>query len=104
MLNVGIGGNRVLGDGVPAAVAYNAGINALARFDRDVADAARRHARHRVRRDQRHPGFAGPASENPTPTADDLIAGLQQLIERAHAQGLKIYGATLTPFEGVERT
>jgi lysophospholipase L1-like esterase len=25
---------------------------------------------------------------------------VKQLIERAHARGLKIYGATLTPFEG----
>ena len=29
-----------------------------------------------------------------------MIAGHRQLIERAHARGLKIYGATLTPFEG----
>jgi lysophospholipase L1-like esterase len=34
------------------------------------------------------------------PTADEIIAGHQQLIERARAGGLKIYGATLTPFEG----
>jgi hypothetical protein len=30
----------------------------------------------------------------------DLISGHRQLIERAHARGLRIYGATLTPFEG----
>ena len=42
----------------------------------------------------------GNARENPTPTAEDLIAAQKQLIERAHAKGLKIYGATLTPFEG----
>jgi len=35
-----------------------------------------------------------------SPTPADLIAAHQQLIERAHAKGLKIYGATLTPFEG----
>jgi len=33
-------------------------------------------------------------------TADDLIAAHQQMIERAHERGLKIYGATLTPYEG----
>ena len=42
----------------------------------------------------------GVARNNPSPSADDLIAGHKQLIERAHARGLKIYGATLTPFEG----
>jgi hypothetical protein len=34
------------------------------------------------------------------PSAADLIAGHQQLIARAHAQGLKIIGATIMPFEG----
>ena len=42
----------------------------------------------------------GQARENPTPTAEDIIAGHKQIIERAHARGLKIYGATLTPFYG----
>lgn len=38
----------------------------------------------------------------PTPlvTADDLIAGYKQLIARAHARGVKIIGATLTPSGG----
>ena len=39
-----------------------------------------------------------PAGE-PAPSADDIIAGYKQLIERAHAHGFKIIGATLTPFE-----
>ena len=38
----------------------------------------------------------------PPPTAADLIAAHQQLVERAQAYGLTIYGATLTPFEGTE--
>jgi lysophospholipase L1-like esterase len=33
-------------------------------------------------------------------SADEIIAGHRQIIARAHARGLKIYGATLTPFEG----
>ena len=40
------------------------------------------------------------ARQNPTPTAEDIIAGHKQLIERAHARGIRIYGATLTPFYG----
>jgi lysophospholipase L1-like esterase len=34
-------------------------------------------------------------------TVDRIIAGHRQLIRRAHARGLKIYGATLTPFGGL---
>jgi lysophospholipase L1-like esterase len=100
VLNAGIGGNRVLNEAaVPPGVdtrAVGAGINALARFEHHVLSL---------------PGVThvivlegindiGNARENPTPTADDLIAGHQQLIAQAHARGLKIYGATLTPFWG----
>jgi hypothetical protein len=42
----------------------------------------------------------GQARESATPATADLIAGHTQIIERAHARGLKIYGATLTPFYG----
>ena len=33
-------------------------------------------------------------------TAEEIIAGQRQLIERAHARGLMVIGATLTPVEG----
>jgi len=42
-------------------------------------------------------GTSGP---NGGVTADDLIAGHKQLIDRAHERGLRILGATLTPYEG----
>jgi lysophospholipase L1-like esterase len=42
----------------------------------------------------------GNARQSPTPSAADIIAGYQQLIERAHARGVKVLGATLTPFYG----
>jgi lysophospholipase L1-like esterase len=91
ILNAGIGGNRLLSDST-----NNFGINALARFDRDVLA---------------QPGAAyvivlegindiGNARSNPSPSAAELISAQEQLIERAHAHGLRIYGATLTPFEG----
>jgi lysophospholipase L1-like esterase len=35
----------------------------------------------------------------PAPSAEDVIWGYQQLIARAHAHGMRIIGATLTPFE-----
>ena len=45
-----------------------------------------------------HAGSSAPASE--AVTADDLIAGLTQIIDRAHEKGIKVIGATITPFEG----
>ena len=43
-------------------------------------------------------GMAGNRA-NP-PSAEALIAGYRQLIGRAHAHGLKIYGATILPYGG----
>jgi lysophospholipase L1-like esterase len=100
VLNAGIGGNRVLNEApVPVGAdvrAVGAGINALARFEHHVLSL---------------PGVThvivlegindiGNARANPTPSASDLIAAHKQLIEQAHARGLKIIGATLTPFWG----
>jgi len=88
VLNAGISGNRVLGDG--------AGYSALARFDKDVL--MQTGVTHVIVLEGIND--IGLARANASPTADDLIAGHRQLIARAHARGLKIYGATLTPFEG----
>jgi lysophospholipase L1-like esterase len=33
-------------------------------------------------------------------SADEIIAGMKQIIARVHERGAKIYGATLTPYEG----
>ncbi len=86
--NGGIGGGRALEDGV--------GPNALARFDRDVlAQPGVTHVT--VLEGVNEIGAAG---ARPSPTVADLISGHQQLIARARARGLKIYGATLAPFEG----
>ena len=88
VLNAGISGNRVLGDG--------AGLSALARFDKDVL--MQTGVTHVVVMEGIND--IGGARSNPTPSAADLIAAHKQLIDRAHARGLKIYGGTLTPFEG----
>jgi lysophospholipase L1-like esterase len=97
VLNAGIGGNRVLRD---PADNIRFGMNALARFDRDVL--AQPGVKYVIVlegiNDLGHAGQSAPASE--MPTAEDVIVGLTQLIERAHERGLKIYGATLTPFAG----
>jgi lysophospholipase L1-like esterase len=88
VINAGISGNRVLSDG--------AGISALARFDKDAL--MQTGATHVVVMEGIND--IGQARSNPSPGAPELIAAHKQLIERAHARGLKVYGATLTPFEG----
>jgi lysophospholipase L1-like esterase len=88
VLNAGIGGNRVL--------SYGGSVSALARFERDVL--ALPGVTHVIVMDGIND--IGAAGANSSPSAADLIAGHRQLITRAHAFGLKIYGATLTPFEG----
>jgi lysophospholipase L1-like esterase len=91
VLNAGIGGNRVLTEG-----AYTAGINVLGRFERDVL--AQPGITHAIVLEGIND--IGNARENPTPTAQDLIAAHKQLIDRARTRGIVILGATLTPFEG----
>ena len=94
--NAGIGGNRLLHDHPEDLF----GPSALARLDRDVLST---------------PGLkwvvlmegindighatAGGLSEQDV-TVDQIIAGMKQIIARVHAHGTKIYGATLTPYEG----
>jgi lysophospholipase L1-like esterase len=36
----------------------------------------------------------------PPVSAEDIIAAYRQMIARAHAQGVKIIGATIAPYEG----
>ena len=83
VLNQGIAGNRVLSDG--------AGVSALARFERDVLSLpAVSHVIVFVGINDI--GFPGTAIEpnGIVRTADEIIAGYKQLIERAHLRGLLI--------------
>jgi len=81
--NEGIAGNRVLVDGV--------GTNALGRFDRDALSVA---------------GvkwltvLEGINDIGRGAKAEDVIAGLRQIIERARTHGIRVIGCTITPFEG----
>ncbi|HYA18183.1 MAG TPA: SGNH/GDSL hydrolase family protein, partial [Bryobacteraceae bacterium] len=93
VVNEAISGNQVLHDG--------AGVNALARFDHDVL------ARAGVKWLVILEGIndigrgLGPGGTSATAvTADDVIGAHRQMIDRAHAHGIKVIGATLTPFEG----
>jgi lysophospholipase L1-like esterase len=97
VLDAGIGGNRVLHD---AMTNVRFGVNALSRFDRDVLSQPGAHYVIVLEgiNDLGHAGTSAPQSE--MVSAQDIIAGLQQLAARAHENGLSIFGATLTPFEG----
>ena len=91
VMNAAIAGNRVLSEG-----AFQAGVNALARFEHNALSQSG--VTHIVVMEGIND--IGNARTNPTPTAEDVIAGYKQLIDQAHSKGLKIYGATLTPFYG----
>jgi lysophospholipase L1-like esterase len=91
VLNLGIDGNRVLADG--------AGVSALARFDRDVlAQPGVTHVF--VLEGINDLGIGALFMDGPRPATAELIGGHRQLIARAHSRGLKIFAATLLPYEG----
>lgn len=97
VLDEGIGGNRILHD-PNENVAF--GVSALARYGRDVlAQPGVKYVI--VLEGINDLGHAGPnLFPQEQVSAEDIIAGLKQLIERAHENGIKIYGGTLTPFAG----
>jgi lysophospholipase L1-like esterase len=89
VMNEGLGGNRILHDG--------RGDSGLRRFDRDVL--AQPGVTHAIvllgindirNRGQKADEFV---------SADQMIAGLQQLAARAQARGIKVFGGTLLTFE-----
>lgn len=94
VLNEGIGGNRILHD--------NTGPSALARFDRDVL--AQAGVKYLVILESINDiGHAqDPVKPYDVVSAEDLIAGISQLAARAHTHGIKVYGATLTPYVGAK--
>ena len=104
VVNEGIAGNRLLGDGPIASL----GVSALARFDRDALSVPG--VTHVVLlegiNDLGFPGaklgklaLADPADVR---SAEDLIGAYRQLISRAHARGVKVIGSTMTPCEGMD--
>jgi lysophospholipase L1-like esterase len=91
VLNQAAGGNRVLNDGL--------GPNLLARLDRDLlAQSGVRWAL--VFEGINDIGTAAATEDAQRSVAEELIRAYEQIIVRAHAQHLIVYGATLTPIEG----
>jgi lysophospholipase L1-like esterase len=92
--NQGIGGNRLLRDGL--------GTTALGRFDRDVLSVPG--VTHLIVLEgindigSSSSDFFGAPS--PPVTAEQLTGAYQQLIARARQHGIRVYGGTLLPFMG----
>src|SRR5690348_16675233 len=88
VMNQGLGGNRILHD--------IRGHSGLRRFDRDVlAQPGVTHVIVLLGTNDLRNRWAKPEEEV---TAAQMIAGLKQMALRAHSAGIKIIGATLTPF------
>ncbi|MBP2326891.1 lysophospholipase L1-like esterase [Kibdelosporangium banguiense] len=91
VLNQAAGGNRVLNDGL--------GPSALARLDRDVL--AQSGVKWLIVFEGVNDIGTAQAAEGPQrEVAEDLIAAYEQIIIRAHAHDIRVYGATLLPFGG----
>ena len=90
VLNAGIGGNAVVTGGL--------GPTALSRLDRDVL--AQEGARWLILLEGVNDIGAAHDSVSASAVAARLIEAYREIIDRTHARGLRIYGATLTPFGG----
>jgi lysophospholipase L1-like esterase len=91
VVNAGISGNQVLRDA--------SGVGMLARLDRDVLTESG------VKWIIVLEGIndIGNLGRNPpgaTVTADEITWAYRQIIDRAHAEGVKVIGGTLTPYQG----
>ena len=90
VINVGIGGNRLLTDGI--------GQKALDRFNRDVlSQSGVTHTIILIGTNDI--GLGSLPGAVPT-TVEQLTAGLQRLMDAARAQGVKVLLGTVTPFKG----
>lgn len=92
VIDSGISGNRLLYDG--------AGQQGLERFGRDALDIAGVKAI--ILLEGINDIGAGSTIDTDTGprSADDIIGAYKQLIARAHARHIKIYGGTMTPYSG----
>lgn len=91
VVNQGISGNRVLTSGLGRPADNQSG---LSRFERDVLERPNVKVvviDLGVNDILRNPDLADP---------DRILDGLRTLVDRAHARGIKVVGATLMPFQG----
>lgn len=99
VLNEGIGGNRILSDS-PADFGQAMGEKALARFDRDVlGQAGVKYLIVYMGINDIGMGMMDPSQVR---SSTELIAALNQVIERAHERDITVIGGTITPYEGAD--
>jgi lysophospholipase L1-like esterase len=97
VIDEGIGGNRVLN---PAPCC---GVSAVARFERDVAeqpgarDVILLEGLNDIGYTQNHGPLTAPHTNE---SALAIVEGYERMVTLAHTAGLKIFAATLTPFQG----
>jgi lysophospholipase L1-like esterase len=96
VINSGLAGNRIIRDGATPYL----GPSLLTRFDRDVLNKPG--ARWILLLEGINDISAGDTLTDAREhvTAEQIINGMQNLIHRAHARGMKIWGATLLPYKG----
>ena len=97
VVDEGIGGNRVLNN------ALCCGVNAVSRFEQDVRDqpGARDVILLEGINDIGYSQNRGPLTAPHTDvSALEIVEGYERIITLAHTAGLRIFGATLTPFQG----
>src|SRR3569833_1661403 len=92
VLDQGIGGNCIL--------IHCTGPNALARFDRDVLAQAGVKYLIVLEGINDNGRLHSPNLPDYNLTPEDQEQGLMQLVARAHVHGIKVFGATLTPYKG----
>ena len=95
VLNQGIGGNHMLTDGL--------GPNALARVDRDVLAPAGIRWLILFEGVNDLGGLTRIAEASPSEHSklvSRILSAYQQIVLRAHAHGIRVIGATITPFTG----
>ena len=90
VVDAGIGGNKIISDATGRNIAY--GVNGLARLERDaLAQAGVKYLLL----------LEGINDLSSNASVDDLVAGMKQIIERCHENGIKVIGGTITPAERV---
>jgi lysophospholipase L1-like esterase len=90
VVNAGIGGNTVIRGGL--------GPTALVRYERDIL--TQRGVRWAIISEGVNDIGGARGADSSASIARQLIDAYQQMIDKAHARGIRIYGATILPFVG----
>ncbi len=90
VLNLGIGGNCVLSGGL--------GPTGASRFDRDILN--QQGVRWAIVLEGVNDIGRVSSAPSATTTANNLIAAYRQMVAKAHAKNIRIYGCTILPFNG----